>query len=48
MKKYRAMVRVSGIWVSTIVFADTANHALLLMQAQFGKANAPNLPSAAE
>ncbi len=44
MKKYQAQVRISGIWVITAIFADSAQHAQLILRQQFGTANAPHIP----
>jgi len=39
MKQFRATVKVSGVWVNTIVFADNLNHAFQLARAQYGAMN---------
>ncbi len=39
MKQFRATVGVSGLIVSTIVFADNANFAIKILQAQFDSNN---------
>lgn len=39
MKQFRATVKVGGIWVNTIVFADNPNLAFQLVKAQYGTAN---------
>lgn len=44
MKKYKAQVRISGIWVITAIFADSAQHAQLILRQHFGAANAPYTP----
>lgn len=45
MKKFRATVRVSGLIVSTIVFAENSNFALRIVQAQFGTNNVLGIPT---
>lgn len=44
MKRFMAQVNVGGVWVKTIVYADTAQHASYLLKAQFGAPNAPHMP----
>lgn len=44
MKKFMAQVKVSSIWVKTIVYADSAQHASYLLKAQFGAPNVPHMP----
>jgi hypothetical protein len=44
MKKYQAQVRISGIWVITAIFANSAQHAQLILRQLFGAANAPHMP----
>lgn len=39
MKQFRATVKVGGMWVNTIVFADNPNHAFQLAKAQYGATN---------
>jgi len=39
MKQFKAMVRVGGLWVNTIVFADNPNQAFQLAKSQFGAGN---------
>ena len=51
MNKYLASVRVGGTVVKTIVFADSATHARLLIQYQFGMSSlvsGPNQTSESE
>jgi hypothetical protein len=36
MNKYLASVRIGGQWVKTVVFADSAIHARLLLQYKYG------------
>ena len=45
MNKYVAIVRVSGNYVKTVVFADSAIHAQLLLQYQFGMNCIVNSPT---
>jgi len=45
MNKYVATVRVSGTYVKTVVFADSAIHARLLLQYQFGMNSVVNSPT---
>ena len=45
MKQFRATVRASGMVVTTIVFAENTNHAIKILQAQFGVANVIGIPS---
>ncbi len=45
MKQFRATVRASGLIVSTIVFADNANFATKILQAQFGVNNVIGIPT---
>jgi hypothetical protein len=45
MKQFRATVKVSGLIVSTIVFADNANFAMKILQAQFGANNVIGIPT---
>lgn len=45
MKQFRATVRVSGMLISTIVFADNAVLAYKLVQAQYGAANVIAIPN---
>jgi hypothetical protein len=45
MQRYQLQVRVNGIWVKTLVFADSALHARLLAQYQYGFNNAPFAPN---
>lgn len=44
MRQYRATVKVGGMWVQTIIFADNANIALKLAQAQYGSSNVQGMP----
>ena len=45
MKQFRAIVRASGMVVTTIVFAENTNFAIKLLQAQFGAANVISIPT---
>jgi len=45
MNKYVATVRVGGTYVKTVVFADSAIHARLLLQYQFGMNSVINNPT---
>ena len=45
MKQFRATVRVSGLIVNTIVFAENSNFAMRIVQAQFGTNNVIGIPT---
>jgi len=45
MKQFKAMVRVGGMWVNTIVFDDNPNHAFQLAKSQFGASNVMSPPT---
>jgi hypothetical protein len=45
MKQFRATVRAGGLIVSTIVFAENANFAIKILQAQFGANNVIGIPT---
>ena len=45
MKQFRATVKVSGLVVSTIVFADNVNFATKILQALFGANNVVSIPT---
>ncbi len=45
MRKFRATVKVSGLIVSTIVFADNAIFAMKILQTQFGANNVIGIPT---
>ncbi|MDF9789280.1 hypothetical protein [Polynucleobacter sphagniphilus] len=45
MKQFKVMVKVSGVWVNTIVFADNPNHAFQLAKSQFGSSNIMSPPT---
>ena len=44
MKRYKATVKVSGVWINTIVFADNSAMAFKLVQGQFGSGNVLSPP----
>lgn len=45
MKQFRAIVRASGMTVSTVVFATTVLEAQKILQAQFGANNVISIPT---
>jgi hypothetical protein len=45
MKQFRAMVKASGMVVTTIVFAENTNFAIKILQAQFGANNVIGIPT---
>lgn len=45
MKQFRATVRASGMVVTTVVFAENANFAIKILQAQFGATNVISIPT---
>jgi hypothetical protein len=45
MKQFRAMVKASGMVVTTIVFAENTTFAIKIFQAQFGAANVIGIPT---
>jgi hypothetical protein len=45
MQRYLLQVKVNGVWVKTVIFADNQLHARLLAQYQYGFNNAPFAPS---
>ena len=45
MKQFRATVKAGGIWVQTIVFAESNLMALKIAQAQFGASNVMGMPA---
>ena len=45
MKLFRATVRASELIISTIVFAENANFAVKILQAQFGVNNVIGIPT---
>ena len=44
MKQFKATVKVSGLWINTIVFADNSAMAYKLVQGQYGASNVLSLP----
>lgn len=44
MRQFRATVKVGGMWVQTVIFADNSNVALKLAQAQYGPSNVQGIP----
>ena len=44
MHKYKATVKVSGLYVTTIVFAEGIQQAMALLKAQYGIANIVHMP----
>ena len=44
MKQFKATVKVSGVWINTIVFADNIAMAFKLVQGQFGAGNVLSQP----
>jgi hypothetical protein len=44
MHKYKAIVKASGLWTETIVFAQNQAQAYALFKAIFGSANVPHQP----
>ncbi|OYY58939.1 MAG: hypothetical protein B7Y55_01385 [Polynucleobacter sp. 35-46-207] len=45
MKQFRATVRVGGMVVTTVVFAENTNFAIKILQAQFGANNVISIPT---
>jgi hypothetical protein len=45
MKQYKATVRVAGLIMTTVVFAENTNFAMKLLQAQFGTNNVVGIPT---
>jgi hypothetical protein len=44
MNRYQAQVKVSGLTLKTVVYADSSAHARLLLQQQFGVNNVISIP----
>lgn len=44
MKQFKATVKVSGVWINTIVFADNSAMAYKLVQGLFGVNNILSTP----
>ena len=45
MKQFKATVKVSGVIVNTVVFADNPIHAFKLVQQQYGSTNVVSPPT---
>lgn len=45
MKRYKATVNVSGMWVETIQYAQNPAQAYSLFKAIFGAKNVPHIPT---
>jgi hypothetical protein len=45
MKRYKATVNASGMWVETILYAQNQTQAYRLFQAIFGISNVPHQPT---
>ena len=45
MKQFKAQVRASGMYVETIVFANSTIEAQKILQAQFGASNVISIPT---
>ena len=45
MQRYQLQVKVNGVWVKTLIFAESGLHARLLAQYQYGFNNAPFAPT---
>ena len=45
MKQFKALVRASGMVVTTVVFATSTLEAQKILQAQFGENNVVSIPS---
>ena len=44
MKRYKAIVNASGMWVETILYAQNQAQAYKIFQAIFGSSNVPHQP----
>ncbi len=44
MKKYKATVNASGMWIETVLFAQNQTHAFVLFKSIFGLKNVFNQP----
>ena len=44
MRQFKATIKVSGVWINTIVFADNSAMALKLAQRQYGASNVLSTP----
>ncbi|QWD74185.1 hypothetical protein FD961_08980 [Polynucleobacter sp. TSB-Sco08W16] len=45
MRKYKATVKASGLWVETIVFAQNIVQAYALCKSIYGASNVPHMPT---
>ncbi|WP_179945983.1 hypothetical protein [Polynucleobacter asymbioticus] len=45
MKQFKARVKASGMFVETIVFANSTLEAQKILQAQFGASNVISIPT---
>ena len=45
MKRYKAIVKASGLWVETIVFAQNTAQAYALFKSIYGANNVPHMPT---
>jgi glycerol-3-phosphate dehydrogenase len=45
MKRYKAIVNASGMWVETILYAQNQAQAYKLFQTIFGSSNVPHQPT---
>lgn len=45
MKRYKATVNASGMWVETILYAQNTAQAYGLFKAIFGAKNVPHMPT---
>jgi hypothetical protein len=45
MKQFKARVKASGMYVETIVFANSTVEAQKILQAQFGASNVISIPT---
>ena len=45
MKRYKATVNASGMWVETILYAQNQAQAYKLFQTIFGSSNVPHQPT---
>ena len=45
MHQFRATVKVSGMWVQTVIFADNSTLALKIAQGLYGSGNVQGMPT---
>jgi hypothetical protein len=45
MKRYKTLVKASGLWVETVVFAQSSSQAHALFKSIFGAQNVPHMPT---